>query len=267
MENFHLPGLNLFNIYQIILGYFISSLRVASFLISSPFFSTAFFPLQVRIVVSMSITIFIFPYVDVPDLTKLSFLKIIFLIFYEVGLGLSVAFVLSILFSVAAMAGEKISSTAGLAMASMVDPQSGGQSLIISTVLSLLMICIFLALDGHLYTLRMIIESYTYLPIGLSIDFQKVSEAGIITYGKMLYLSSLVMLPIVSCMILINFAGGIITRSAPTLNLFSFIFPVTLISVFVFLYLAIGNIANALSDLTGIGINLIDNLLHSKPIK
>ena len=35
------------------------------------------------------------------------------------------------------------------------------------------------------------------------------------------------MLPVVGGMLLINLAGGIITRSAPTLNLFSFIFPIT----------------------------------------
>ena len=86
---------------------------------------------------------------------------------------------------------------------------------------------------------------------------------GIQAFGKMLYLASLVMMPVVGGMLLINFAGGIITRSAPTLNLFSFIFPVTLISVFIFLYIALGPIANAFSDLTGIGINLVDNLLHS----
>ena len=64
------------------------------------------------------------------------------------------------------MSGEKIASTAGLSMANMVDPQSGGQTLVISTVLSLFLISIFLSLDGHLFLIKMIIESYNYLPIG-----------------------------------------------------------------------------------------------------
>ena len=37
--------------------------------------------------------------------------------------------------------------------------------------------------------------------------------------------------------------------------------------VFIFLYLALGTIANAFSDLVGISINLIDNVLHSKEYK
>ena len=50
----------------------------------------------------------------------------------------------------------------------------------------------------------------------------EISNSGILAFEKMLYLSSLIMLPVVGGMLLINVAGGIITRSAPTLNLFSF---------------------------------------------
>ena len=58
-------------------------------------------------------------------------------------------------------------------MANMVDPQSGGQTLVISTVLSLFLISIFLSLDGHLFLIKMIIESYNYLPIGESLNLEK----------------------------------------------------------------------------------------------
>ena len=56
---------------------------------------------------------------------------------------------------------------------------------------------------------------------------------------------------------------GIITRSAPSLNLFSFGFPIALISVFIFLYAGVGPISDAFSDLTGTAINLIYEVLQS----
>ena len=257
------PGLDLFNLYQSILMFFFASLRVASFLLSSPFFSTSFFTVQIRIVVAISITIFIFPEIQIPNISELNAMKIIILILSEISIGLSVGLILSILFSVASVTGEKIASTAGLSMANMIDPQTGGQTLVISTVLALFLICIFLTLDGHLYVLKMLLESYEYLPIGVSLNLSDVSNAGIQAFGKMLYLAALIMLPVVGGMLLINFSGGIVTRAAPTLNLFSFIFPVTLISVFIFLYMALGTIANGFSDITGMGINLIQNVLHS----
>ena len=36
---FALPGVNLFNLYQYMVIFFVSSLRISSFLISAPFFS------------------------------------------------------------------------------------------------------------------------------------------------------------------------------------------------------------------------------------
>ena len=60
---------------------------------------------------------------------------------------------------------------------------------------------------------------------------------------------------------------SLIFTISPTLNLFSFIFPITLLGVFIFLYMASGTIANAFSDLVGISMNLIDNVLHSKEFK
>ena len=55
---FALPGVNLFNLYQYMVIFFVSSLRIASFLISAPFFSLGGIPLQVRIIASISLTAF-----------------------------------------------------------------------------------------------------------------------------------------------------------------------------------------------------------------
>ena len=148
-------------------------------------------------------------------------------------------------------------------MSSMIDPQSGGQTLVLSTVLTLFLISCFLSLDGHLYLLKLLIESYVYLPIGLILDFSEVSNVAVNTVGDMFYLAALISLPIVGGLLLIQCSIGIITRSAPSLNLFSFGFPIALISVFIFLYLGVGPISNAFSDLTATAINLIDEVLHS----
>ena len=50
-------------------------------------------------------------------------------------------------------------------------------------------------------------------------------------------------------MLLINLAIGVITRSAPQLNLFSFGFPISMLAVFIVLYMSIGVIGLAMQDL------------------
>jgi len=258
-----LPGIDLFNLYQYLVIFFIASLRISSFLISAPFFSLGGIPLQVRIVAGISLTAFLFPVIKVPDLQTMPGFKFFLIILSEIGIGLSVGLVLTIIFSAAAVAGEKIASTAGLSMSSMIDPQSGGQTLVLSTVLILFLISCFLSLDGHLFIIKMLMESYVYLPIGLSINFLQASNIAIETFGDMLYLAALISLPVVGGLLLIQASIGVITRSAPSLNLFSFGFPIALIAVFVFLYAGVGPISDAFSDLTGTAINLIEEVLQS----
>ena len=94
----------------------------------------------------------------------------------------------------------------------------------------------FLSLDGHLALIRAISESYVFLPFGGRIPLISISEYGIDAAGQMFHIATVIMLPIVALLLLTNFAIGVITRSAPQLNLFSFGFPMTLMVVFVALY-------------------------------
>ena len=58
-----------------------------------------------------------------------------------------------------------------------------------------------------------------------------------------------------------NVAAGIMTRSAPQLNLFSFVFPVTILSAFIILYFSTGTMALAFSDLIFSTIEALEDLM------
>jgi flagellar biosynthetic protein FliR len=60
----------------------------------------------------------------------------------------------------------------------------------------------------------------------------------------------MIMLPVTMILLFINTSIGIITRSAPQLNLFSFGFPISLIGVFFVLYFSADFLGYAMVDLT-----------------
>ena len=66
--------------------------------------------------------------------------------------------------------------------------------------------------------------------------------------------ATLIMMPIVMVLLLINAINGVVTRSSPQLNLFSFAFPVTLLSVFVLLYFSASTMGES-------SVSLIDGSL------
>ena len=148
------------------------------------------------------------------------------------------------------LAGEQISATSGLSFATQVDPNSGGATPVISQILSMFLTAVFLSVNGHLVALVAIIQSYEALPIGADVNLAALFDAGSWAMRDMLISATKIMLPIVALMTLLNIAIGIITRSAPTLNLFSFGFPITLVSVFLILFLSVPHLGAAFVDLS-----------------
>ena len=215
------------------------SLRIGAFLIAAPFFGSRMVPLNVRIILIFSLAIFLQGWVVTPDFTNVTASELILTIFVELALGLTAGLVFAIAFATVSVSGETIAATSGLSFAMQVDPATGTQSPVVSQFLTLFILMIFFATDAHLVVFSILLESYIYIPIGADIDFERLYEVGFLTSEKLFTNAALIMLPIVGVLFLINLAVGIITRSAPQLNLFSFGFPITILSVMFLLFLAV----------------------------
>ena len=124
-------------------------------------------------------------------------------------------------------------------------------------------ILLFLTVDGHLIALRIIIESYKFIPIGTLPVPSALINGGMAASGSMFLNASIIMMPVVLVVLLINVAIGIITRSAPQLNLFSFGFPVTMLDTFVILYFSISHLGFAFSDLIDSSLDHLMTTLES----
>jgi flagellar biosynthetic protein FliR len=228
---------------------FFVSLRMGAFLISCPFFGSGMVPLQVRIVFSIVLGLFIATQVQLPDIAILTSFLVIPLLLQELAIGLCAGLTLTIIFASVGLAGEKIAATSGLSFAVQVDPSGGGQSPVLAQMLTLFLLVIFFALNGHMLVLAIMINSYTLAPIGEPLVYQIMVQAGIDAAGLMFAFAASIMLPIVAVLFIINLAIGIITKSAPQLNLFSFGFPITILSVFVLLVFSVTPIAWAFAAL------------------
>ena len=73
--------------------------------------------------------------------------------------------------------------------------------------------------------------------------------------------AAIIMLPIAMVLLMINVTVGIISRSAPTLNLFSFGFPITLISVFILLYVSAGAFGASAQGLIDSGLVYVQTMI------
>ena len=253
-----LPGMQMQDLLDWLLQVLVMNLRAAAFLLSAPFFGSRMLPLQIRIILSFALGAFVMSQVEAPTMAVLTSFQVIPLILQELAIGLCVGLTFTILFASAGLAGEKIASSSGLSFSMQVDPSGSGQTPVVSQILTLFLLVIFFSINGHLLVFALILESYTVVPIGAPLVLDGMIQAGIDAAGLMFDFASSMMLPIVAVLLIINLAIGIITKSAPQLNLFSFGFPMTLIGAFLILYFSVDALAFAFKDLL---IEIIDLLM------
>ena len=256
-----LPGLDLQFVMELLAGLFLASLRIGAFLIASPFFGGSTVPLQVRIIMAVLLGVAVVNNVTVPDWQSFTALTGIQVIMTELAIGIGSGLILTIWFSAVLLAGEKIASSAGLGFAAQIDPDSGGQTPVVSKTFSLFLTVIFLSWNGHLMVLRAVADSYEYLPVGVMPAFPLLIQGGIAAAGSMFLAATIIMLPITAFLLAINLVIGVITRSAPQLNLFSFGFPISMLGIFVLLYLWVDVLGGAMDDLSHAAIENVHSVL------
>lgn len=255
------PGLSQALILNVILDIFILSLRIGAFLIAAPFFGSRMVPLNIRIIFSISLAVFLYGWIEVPQVINDGFAILIPVIFVEILLGLTAGLIFSIAFSAAALAGEKIAATSGLGFAMQVDPSTGTQSPVISQFFTLFLLVLFFSSDSYLLVFYHILNSYQIFPIGSILNHEILYSSIFIASENMFQNAVLIMIPIVGYLLLINLVVGIITRSAPQLNLFSFGFPITILCTIVILYFSVSPLSNMLLALLSEHVEIFSDLI------
>ena len=257
-----LPGLQLNELIEYLFIFFLSSVRLSSFLLSSPFLGSRNIPLSVKIVFAMVLSFFNFGYVSDLEINNNLLDNILTIVFIEILIGVASGLTLTIWFSAASMAGEKIAASTGLGFSALVDPETGGQTPVLSVVMDLFLLTIFVSLNGHLLAIDFIMKSNEILELGSRLPSMALIGVGIEAAGAMFYAAGLIMLPVVGALMLSNVAVGVITKSAPQLNLFSFGFPISLILAFLILFLSARSIGGTFAELTNNALSTLESILE-----
>ena len=232
-----LPGLDLARLADPIAGFLFAMLRIGAFLMSSPVFGGRMVPVPVRIVATVCLTLPVATTPGLPTADEIARLSAVPMMLGELALGLVAGLVMTILFAAAGTAGDRIANAAGLGFAVQFDPTAGSQSPVIAQLFGLVMLLVFVGTDGHLAAIRILLESYATIPPGRLPPVGDLVAAGLAAGGQMFALAAALMLPVVAGLLVLNIAVGVVTRSAPQLNLFSVGFPLAILAALALLWL------------------------------
>lgn len=230
------------------------SIRCGAAMFAAPLFGALSMPVQLRALFGIALAFFIMSWTPVPELPAMLSFASILLVIQEIAIGVALGFVLQLAFAIPLIAAEQIAGTMGLAIATSIDPNSGAQSGAVGQYFSLLLTLLFLAIGGHLVWLELVVESYRSLPPGLD-GFDRDMAGRIVSFGSTAFLSAAaIALPIVLVLLLVQIVTGVLSRSAPSLNLFALGLPAGVLAGLAALILTTGLLVEQLTDVAELAL-------------
>lgn len=236
-------------------------IRISAMFVAVPLFSLGVVPARVRLVLSLAITLVIMPLLPAyPALEMFSYQGFLVAV-AQVMIGLTSGFIMQLVFSALLFAGQGVALSMGLGFASMVDPQNGQQVPVIAQFYVMTCTLIFLSLDGHLLLIKMLLDSFTSLPVGIE-GITKDNIWTIITWSSRMFAGGLLLtMPIIVSLLLVNISLGVATRVAPQLNIFSVGFPVTLMLGMLLVWFTLPDVLEQFTGSLAEAYDLIEKIL------
>ena len=214
--------------------------RIGAFLVVMPLIGGSFVPTRIRLLLALGLTIAITPVI--PPTTQVNVLSVAGLVtmIQEIAIGVALGFSVQLVFDAIALGGQVIGMSMGLGFAVFLDRARGVNIPVLGQLFLMLGMLIFLSLDGHLALIRLLAESFNAWPIsGNGLTVPAVGELLVWT-GTMFVFALKIALPAITAILVVNLSFGVMSRAAPTLNLFAVGFPVAMLLGFAVIFLNMG---------------------------
>lgn len=203
--------------------------RIMALFSTAPVIGEGLVPIPVRALLALVLSFLMLPITkDMPMPDPFSLHGVVAMLEQAIVGGV-LGFALQFATSALAMLGYLVSSQIGFAMAQMNDPVNGQQSDVISSLLALVAIFVFFAIDGHLVLTSVLGQSFRAWPVGQGLGPLMLQTVAL-NLGWVFAAAVLLALPIVFSTMVVQIGFGFLNRVAPSLNLFSLGF--SLVTIF-----------------------------------
>ena len=187
--------------------YFWPLLRVLALISTAPILSERSVPKRVKLGLAMMITFAIAPSLPANDVPVFSFFAL-WLAVQQILIGIALGFTMQ--------------------FATFVDPGSHLNMPVLARIMDMLALLLFLTFNGHLWLISLLVDTFHTLPIG-SEPLNSNAFLALTKAGSLIFLNGLMLaLPLITLLLTLNLALGLLNRMAPQLSIFVIGFPLTL---------------------------------------
>jgi flagellar biosynthetic protein FliR len=142
----------------------------------------------------------------------------------EAFVGLVLGFALGLLTTVLVAAGEIISTEMGFAMARAMDPESGTEATVMSTLFQVIGYLLILQFDLHHEALRILEQTFRACPVGGPLQLGPIQDGLGALVGASIVVAVQYALPVLAVMLVLTVGLVLLGRAVPHINLMEFSF-------------------------------------------
>jgi flagellar biosynthetic protein FliR len=196
-------------------------LRVMALFATAPAFNSVAIPMRAKAALAFVVAVVLAQSVKQSAPLDLSWATAVLAV-EQVLVGVAIGFAMQVTLAAMGLAGEFVGVQMGFGVASLFDIQSGISVPVMSNFFSLSGLLLFVALNGHLVLLGVLLKSFTIVPIaaggGISADgWRSLARAGAVLFQMGVWLA----LPVIAVLLAAHLAVGFMSRVAPQFNVMS----------------------------------------------
>ena len=152
------------NLANLIVPLMTVGLRVSGLMMFAPVFGSAALPIRIKAVLVIALTAVLYPALS----TRLSAVTVAqwpLVVLHEFLIGMALGLAANLLFEAVQLAGQVMSIQMGFSLVSILDPQTQAESTVLALFQQTVAMLVFLAFNVHLALLRVVADSFEYLPV------------------------------------------------------------------------------------------------------
>jgi len=230
--------------------------RIGACLMVAPMFGARFVPVRMRVLLAVALTALVAPLTPSTGIAPFSPQGFV-VVAQQLLIGAALGFAMQVVFDALGLAGQLLANSMGLSFAFNVDPLRGSSTAALGQLYIILATLTFLALGGHLALLEVLVQGFTTMPIGAE-GLGREGLWNLVLWGGQLFAGAIaIALPGVTALLIVNLAFGVVSRAAPSLNLFAVGFPISLVVGLLVVLAGIGPLQEGVAQLIAQGFEFI----------
>jgi len=237
----------------------LASARSTGFIMLAPPFNSSSIPMPAKGALALALSLVAYPHIvgTVPTVTA-GFLVVTAIT--EAVIGAALGFIVQVFFTAVQLAGDIIDVTGGFSLQPAYDPLSLSTHGVIGRLHYLLAITLLFTSGAHLMLVRGFVTSYEGLPLGGSLPTEQLGHTMLTAFSMMFLAALQIAGPMVAVLLLADVALALLSKAAPSLNIFALGFPVKIMITLTMLGLTFPLLPPALDGLMDTALRAITAL-------